>query len=343
MSVLDDHLKAHKRRLVEREEAAVRELLDAYERVVEKALRRQIHELERKIADARAAGEKISPAWFYRERRLRSLLDQVKRQIEEYGRIAASVTTREQIAAIRIAIDQARETVDVITGGRGGEIGTLMNPRAVENAVGMMGDGSPILEYYRENLAPKVTAAIRREIVEAAATGTPFSTIAKRLRAAGDITRSRALTVARTEVNRVRRETSRQFYLANSNAFTGWEWVASQSRRTCPACLAMDGRIFKLDQPFPQHINCRCQMIPVIDGVTPRKRTLGSEWFEGQPDDVKKEILGTEKFDAYARGEFTLKDIVGWRTSKEFGKSVYTKSLSQMLSGNGLSEIVEPK
>ena len=96
-------------------------------------------------------------------------------------------------------------------------------------------------------------------------------------------------------------------------------------------CLAMDGSVHKLDEPFPQHINCRCTMIAVIIGVERPPRTLGSDWFEDQSDDVKAEILGDDAFAAYSRGEVTLKDFVGWRNSREFGKSVYTKPLSSIL------------
>ncbi|MEZ5421841.1 MAG: phage minor head protein [Pyrinomonadaceae bacterium] len=341
MSALDEHLKKHRRRLIEREEAAVRELLAAYD-TVEKTLRREVRELEKKIADAKAAGETISPSWLFRERRLSTLLDQVKREIDEFGRIASAVITREQNAAVILAIDQARETVELFTRSSD-SVGALLNPRNVETAVGMLGDGSPLLEYYEKNLTPSVVSAIRREIVEGVATGKPFSAIAKQLRAAGDITRSRSLTVARTEVNRVRRETTRQFYQDNSDVFTHWEWVSAKSVRTCPACLAMDGMTFKLEEAFPQHINCRCTMIPVIEGVDRPKRTLGTDWFDDQPAGVKEEILGQERFEAFSRGEFTLKEIVGWRTSKEFGKSIYTKSLSQIVAGNGLSEHVAPK
>ncbi len=329
MSVLDEHLKKHRRRLIDREEAAVRELLASYESV-KRELRRQVLVLQDKIKKAQAAGEVISEAWFLKERRLQTLIDQVKKEIDDFGRTAAAVTTREQAAAMTIAVDQAKETIELIT-DNGERIGSLINPSAIQNAVGMMGDGSPLLDYYSRKLAPEVAAAIRREVVEAAAMGTPFNVIARRLEKAGDITRQRALMVARTEVNRVRRETTRQFFEDNADVITGWEWVASKSARTCAACLALDGRIFEVKEVFPQHVNCRCTMIAVIDGVTRPKRVIGSEWFDEQPDDVKEEILGRDAFAALQRGEVELKDFVGGANSKEFGRSVYTRPISAIL------------
>jgi len=162
--------------------------------------------------------------------------------------------------------------------------------------------------------------------------------ISNRLLQTGQITRTRALATARTEVNRVRRETTRQMYQANSDVITGWEWVASKSARTCPACLALDGRVFDLDEVFPQHVNCRCTMIPVIDGIQRPPRQLGSDWFDQQSDEIKETIIGKDGVAAYNEGLVGLKDFVGWRNDKRFGKSVYTKPLSQVLLEKPIGE-----
>lgn len=333
MSALDEVLKKHRQRIIDREERAVRELLDAYA-VIERELRRSIADLARKIAEAKAAGVEISPTWLQRERRLAILVDQVKDQIARFGSTATAVTMREQRAAIEIALRQTNETFALLTGidpSSPNALGTQLNPRFIEDAVGMMGDGSPIIEYYRQTLAPKVAEAIRVEVIKGVATGTDFRTIADRLLRTGQITKSRALATARTEVNRVRRETTRAIYQDNSDIVSGWEWVASKSRRTCPACLAQDGKVYRLDDEFPQHINCRCTLIPVIIGLPRRPRTLGRDWFDQQPIAIKEEILGKEAADAYVRGEVGLGDFVGWATDKFFGNCVYTRKLSDAL------------
>lgn len=330
-SELERKLREHRQRLIDREEAAVRELLAAYDEI-ERGLRIAIADLQRKIRTAQDAGQTISPAWFSRERRLSMLIDQVKQQVEKFGRTAAAVTTREQRTAITIAVSETDDLIRIIA-PEIPDIGSLLDTRAIETAVGMMADGSPIHDYYKEQLAPKVADAIRREVIDAAAKGTDFRTIQRRLLKAGDITRQRALMVARTEVNRVRREATRARYQENEDLITGWEWAASKSRRTCPACLAMDGRIFKLKDEFPQHVNCRCTMIPVIDGVERPKRTLGADWLAKQPDDVLEDVLGKHAAAAYSAGDIELKDLVGWRNDKRFGRSIYTKKLSAVMNG----------
>lgn len=328
MSVLDELLKRHRKRIIEREEAAFRELLSVYSEL-QRDLNSQYKQIQKMIEDARAAGEEISPSWAVRSRRLRSLIDQVKTQVERFGGRVTGIVSREQEAAITIAANQTRDVLSVVS-GQPSVAGSLLPPRVVENAVGMMGDGSPMISYFEKTFAPAVAEKLRSEIIKASALGTDFNTIARRLMAAGDITRYRALAMARTEVNRVRRATTLEIYRENPNII-GWEWVAAKSERTCPVCLALDGKVFDVKDPFPQHINCRCTMIPVIRGVERPPRTLGAEWFARQPDEIKEKILGVDAAGAYARGEVELKDFVGYATSKEFGKRVYTRKLADAL------------
>lgn len=332
MSVLDDLLKAHRKRIIEREEATFREMLSIYADL-QKDLTLQYKEIQKLMAEARAAGEAITPGWIARSRRLKALIDQVKTEIVRFGGKVTGIVSREQQNAIAIAVNQTNDVVNILSPQSA--IGSLLPTRTIENAVGMMGDGSPMLAYFEKTFAPAVAEKLRSEIVRAAALGTDFRTIARRLVEAGDITRHRALTMARTEVNRVRRATTLEAYRENEN-ITGWEWVAAKSERTCVVCLALDGKIFAVKDGFPQHINCRCTMIPVIKGVTRPPRELGREWFERQSDAVKEKILGKEAALAFERDEVELKDFVGWKPSKEFGKSVYTKQLSLVLQGKGI-------
>lgn len=341
MSALDEHLKKHRQKIIDREEKTFREMLSAYAEI-EKELKKSFDELQKKIEEAQANGETISPSWFFREKRLKNLLAQTSEQIIKFGGTATRIVEREQRAAIQIAVSQAREIFDFQiadnpdTADLAENFAGSFNPRTVENAVGLMGDGSPLASYFEEQLAPLVAERIKSEVIKASAVGTDFKTISKRLQETGGITKHRALSVARTEVNRVRRETTRQIYQENSDIIEGWEWVASKSSRTCPLCLAMDGRIFPLDEPFPQHVNCRCTMISILKGLKRRPRTIGKDWFESQSDAAQEEILGKEAFAAYKQNDLTLDDFVAFRNDKRFGKSVTRRPLAKILADKGV-------
>lgn len=339
MSALDDLLKKHRQQIIDREKNTFRELLAAYEEI-EKELKNQFDDLQEKILDAQVAEETISNSWFFKEKRLESLLAQVKNQIVRFGGTAARIIEREQSAAIQIAIRHTQETFDLLISVADfpkRNFAATLNPRAVETAVGLMGDGSPIISYFEKQLAPAVAQKIKGEVIKAAALGTDFGTISKNLQETGGITKHRALSTARTETNRVRRETCRKIYEENSDIINGWEWTSSKSLRTCSLCIGMDGRIFKLNKPFPQHINCRCSIIPVIVGLPRRPRTIGGEWFENLSNEDKAKILGKEAFLAYEQHDLTLNDFIAFRNDKRFGKSVTRKPLAKILADKGIS------
>ena len=213
MSALDEHLKKHRKKIIDREEKTFREMLAAYAET-EKELKKSFDDLQKKIEAAQANGETISPSWFFREKRLKNLLAQVQEQISRFGGVATKIVEREQRAAIQIAISQAQETYELLTDNAPDvrDLGSTLNPRTVETAVGMMGDGSPILSYFEKQLAPLVAEKIKSEVIKAAAIGTDFKTISKRLQETGGITKHRALSCARTEVNRVFNLAKLDFY-----------------------------------------------------------------------------------------------------------------------------------
>jgi SPP1 gp7 family putative phage head morphogenesis protein len=330
MSVLDDILRQHRRRIIQREEAAFAELLREYE-MLRRELRRIYDSLGTQIRAAKAAGGEVKRSWLFEQERLSRLLEQVGEQVSRFGGKAAAVVEREQRAAIQIAIEQARETFRIIADQGSRSLGTSLPTRAIENAVGSLGNGSALTGYFMEHLPTIVTGQIRGEIIKAVALGTDFRTVARRLMQVGDIPRYRALATARTEVNRIRRETTRQIFEENPDIVMRWEWVAAKSTRTCAICLALDGKTFAVRDPFPQHINCRCTMIAVIEGIERPPRLLGKDYFESLGDDEKAKILGDAEFEAYSSGQITLLDLVGWKTSKLWGKSVYKKKLADVL------------
>jgi hypothetical protein len=38
----------------------------------------------------------------------------------------------------------------------------------------------------------------------------------------------------------------------------------------------------------------------------------GSDWFDNQDESTQRQILGNSKYDAWANGDFTLEDVVGY-------------------------------
>lgn len=100
-----------------------------------------------------------------------------------------------------------------------------------------------------------------------------------------------AMTIARTETLRAYREATRVTY--REAGVEEWEWRSARSRRTCAFCLAMDGKRFPVDEPLRSHPNCRCTMVPVVEGYRPpRGYQTAEDWLREQPAEIQDEILG---------------------------------------------------
>jgi len=76
----------------------------------------------------------------------------------------------------------------------------------------------------------------------------------------------RATLIARTETLRAHNEGRKVFY--REVGVTKVRWLVADDARTCPACRALNGKVFKLDEApdLPFHPNCRCTHSAYTDG-----------------------------------------------------------------------------
>lgn len=102
--------------------------------------------------------------------------------------------------------------------------------------------------------------------------------IARDLMKQVDISRSRARTIARTEVISAHAEASLNSYkeAGLEGVKVQAEWSTAGDDRVCPECEDMEGKEFNIDDAhglIPLHPNCRCAFIPVVDLPTDPRLT----------------------------------------------------------------------
>jgi SPP1 gp7 family putative phage head morphogenesis protein len=148
---------------------------------------------------------------------------------------------------------------------------------------------------------------------------------------------TRALTISRTETLRSYREASREVYLANTDVLMGQQWISALDRRSCPACIALHGKVFPLDEVMAAHPNCRCTTAPAprsprelglgdVPGVPPIED--GVAWFRRQDEATQRQILGPSKYGLFRSREITLPDLVRRRESPVWGPSTSEAGIS---------------
>lgn len=296
-----------------------------------RAVARELEVLEGQIQAALSSGQQISPAWLHRQAWWQERLASIDRQMSRFSTDGANVLTRTQITAVRIAQTTGLDVANTI----GTAFPATVHADAFERWVTMLQPDSPlsgVLDRYGE----RVRASITRNMTEGLGAGEGTSTITRRImREVGDdAVEGRISTLVRTETMRAYRGAHHMQMSAIGETVPGtheWEWFASLSSRTCPACLSRHGRRFPFTQyPDHQHPACRCVVRLIIEGSGLGVRETGEEWFARQPEKLQRKVLRTgDRYDAYQDGA-TLDDFTGIRRNEAWGDSVTVLPMSKV-------------
>lgn len=331
--------------LLSHDRAVSRTMIDAYGQSWRR-IRVQLETLNSHIAQARAAGVRVSAQWLYQQNRLSSLKQQVEQEVAGFARYAGAQIGEGQAVAVDMARAHAEQLA--MAGLGPPPPGVHLNwdrlPReAVSDLVGALHNGSPLASLLAE-LGPTASKAVSDALIMGVATGLGPREVARIIRRDVGMSLVRALRISRTEILRSYREATRRNYQANSDVVKGWIWHSALDRRSCACCWAMHGTKHGLDERLDDHVNGRCAMLPWtaswsdilgqkgegIPDTRPQVET-GASRFEKLPDADKEAILGKAAFQAYKAGAVKLEDFVGRSFSKRWGSMRSARSLSEIV------------
>lgn len=297
---------------------------------VQERLGAQIDALVAEVTALRAAGETISRGRLMRLARYQALRAQIDVELAGYGRYASAQTSAAQASAAGLGLSAAGETISAAyqQAGRIAADWALLPYRAVETMAGLAADGTPLTVLIAQSY-PLTVRAVTDALVSGIALGWNPRRTAAAARQAADLPLNRALRIARTETMRAYREATRLQY-AESGVVVAYKRLAAKSLRTCPACLFADGRIYGLDEPLDEHVNGRCQLIPIIDGVPQTNWQTGRTWFNGLPSGQQSEILGPGAYEKWRRERFDLNRFVTLKENETWGNSLQVTPLSAL-------------
>lgn len=314
--------------------ALLKDLTDSYGRSFD-AVRKELAQITKQIADARAAGIDVRPSWLFEQRRL----ERFERELGKHLTIYLDLAKRKiEAASVRALIDGQTDarTLLASTVPSGLDVAPALPVEQLERMVLGTRPGTP-LGTLLAGLGARAQAEAREKLIEGVALGLGTREIGRNLRTAFGGNGIRSLLVARTEVIRSYRDAALSTYRRNPEVIQGWYWIASLGPRTCPVCIARHGSFHPLDEEFASHPSCRCSPAPATKSwadlgfpdldETRIEPETGEEWFARQDPLTQKRILGPGKFRLYEDGELRLDDLVGEKVSPIWGKTLVERPL----------------
>lgn len=284
-----------------------------------------------------ATSGRVTRTMVIRSRRAQAALEALRDALDQ----AVTATGTTITADLWNVIEQAtRSEADMLatqlTGTRRADLATNLVRADAGQIAAMVTRATEQITSLTRPLAAETYATVRAELLRGISVGANPRTTARRM-----VTRvedrtnfglTRALVISRTETLDATRQAAQWTDQANRDVVKAWQWVASLSPRTCPACLAMHGREFPVDEPGPLgHQQCRCTRVPVTKtwaelGFTgiPDPPSLvpdADDYFTGLTTDQQQAILGPKRYEAWKAGEFpreqwaTRRQNDGWRDS----------------------------
>jgi SPP1 gp7 family putative phage head morphogenesis protein len=328
-------------------------LLEAYHSAWE-TLTERLNELANRVADAVAGGQDPRISWNDEIQRLTRFKADLAETITTLALEAADQTQARQLEVVKKAGTYVRESL------RAAKLVTPLGNRAstfslttgrfaddqLQAFVGLTGDGSPLESSFRRlagDLKLQADRDVQSAIEEGLALGEPPRRIVTRIRAKVDGNERNRLAdpaiarrielAAHSSVMMSAREASLEGY--RSMGVKMWRWVAAGTSRTCPACWALDGKVFEIQEPQRAHPNCRCVPIPILEDDPkniPAVISLDNR-FTKLTEEQQTVILGPAALQAYRDGEITDFDqFVGYRDNgKGYGPQVGPRALTDIL------------
>ena len=136
------------------------------------------------------------------------------------------------------------------------------------------------------------------------------------------INNRQAQAIINTAMSHASNTANQEYYQANSDIFSGIQWVSTLDGKTSSICKARDGKVYTFEYALypPAHVNCRSSTVSVLKSweaiglKNPDSRTRASmngqvaqtetyqTWLAKQPHAFQDEVLGKARADLYRAG-----------------------------------------
>lgn len=126
----------------------------------------------------------------------------------------------------------------------------------IEAAALQARDGADRLRRYSEEFRGRASAIVEQGLIQ----GWGPARVADLMRRELGTTKSKAETLARTEVLSALNDAAQQRYAENGLQY--FQWIATPSEASCKYCISRNMQVFRLGTKIPSHPRCRCVAAP---------------------------------------------------------------------------------
>lgn len=297
-------------------------ILDETDRRLVKVYGQSWARLQGRITDLQAeyetlrVAEKNTRNVLAQMRSLKRLQSDIQEELLDYSKWYRVEIRDTHNRVIPFAVEQAENMLDSEMGGVFTNFGRLGSSQ-VESLAHLLESKAPIGYALAERYG-RLAERIREELLGAMIRGEHPSVLARTLRNVYGLGATTAVRTARTFLLMGSREAARAAY-AESGIVKGQRRHADFGPRTCLACVLLDDTFVPDGQMLEDHWNGRCSLVP--DTFTYKElgfdipepgglsRISGRQWFESQPEDVQRQMMGKGLFEGWKSGQIDLGSI----------------------------------
>ena len=322
------------REAIEQSEKEMLEKLTVNWAPVHRFLEQQIEDLLAKIAEQQAKGETIWIGYIHSLERYTNMMREAEQAVGQYTAAIADIISGAEADATAAGQDNAYDLLDILDPSSPAWV--HINQRETRIMTGMLTDGSPLKRLLEESW-PQMHDKLESVLLTGISSGQGAAWIALRMAEAVDIPLRRAFLIARTEVNRAYREANREA-MRSSDVIIGYRRMCYPPT-ACFACLMMDGDFYGKDEPFSDHPNGKCSLVPVtrqFDPINSSAWERGQEWFANQDAETQRSIMGAGRYDLWMKDGIDPRDMVHIKDNPVWGGSPTTYSETHLREKFGI-------
>lgn len=323
-------MRANKEAILAQEDGKMQEMAARWLRI-EQSLKDKVEALALEASRIVEDGGVLNRALAVRMERMQTLLYQVRAETGQYVQWADGFITDYQADMAALGLGHASDAISAVLSEHDIRAAfNRLNVDAVNNMIGLAGDGSP-LSYYLRDIHGSAADGILDALLNGVAQGVHPTKIAQDMMDGLGIGLQQAMNTARTETLRAYRAASLAQY-EQSGLVRGYKRISARDERVCAGCLFTDGQVYEDLSQFDEHNQGRCAAVPLLIGLEDANWQSPTDWFEGQGETVQESILGTGRFEAWKNGAL-LTDMVTRVVDPTWGGAFVPTPVGELASG----------